>query len=72
MHQSQKTAYESQHCLTSTEEEAVKAWADHCAMQGHPFDLKELHAYATEISGKTLGKNWPQKYAASSMREELQ
>jgi len=33
-------------------------------MQGHPFDLKELCAYATEISGKTLGKNWPQKYVA--------
>ncbi len=60
MHQNQQAYTESQHQnLANAEEGAVKEWADHSAIQGCPFDLKELHAYATEVSGKKLGKNWP-------------
>ena len=62
-HQSWKAYSESQCNLTAVEEGVVKDWADQHAMQGHPLDTKELCAYATEVSGKTLGKNWPTRYA---------
>jgi hypothetical protein len=55
-------AHVGQQHLSPTEEEVLVDWAKVLGHWGVPLTYSTLSQYASEISGKSIGKSWPQQF----------
>lgn len=61
-HANRATACESRRLLTVEQEKSLLDWMDLSAMQGRPYDIQNLRSAAHELSGKTPGKQWCNRF----------
>ena len=61
-HDTRKNSSAQQQLLTPGEEQALVEWIELHASMGTPFSFVDLHAEATTISGKKVGKQWHVKF----------
>ncbi|THH28929.1 hypothetical protein EUX98_g5259 [Antrodiella citrinella] len=63
-HAPRAEAYDSHRLLKVAEEQAILDWMELNATQGRPLNASQLRAYVRELTGKSPGKNWCDRFVA--------